>query len=130
MKVSRAQVAQAVSEHLNDVNRTTLIDQAAAWLVNSGKQRQAKYLAEDVARILATQQGYILAKITSARELSEAQMKSLENYVLSLSNGSQVEFIVNVDPSVIGGVRIETPIGSLDETVSTRLMNLARGTNE
>jgi F0F1-type ATP synthase delta subunit len=130
MKVSRTQVATEVVEHLNDVNRTTVIDQAAAWLVSSGKQRQAKYLADDIARILATQQGYVLTKITTARPLDDKQMKSLEAYVLSLSGGNHVEFIVYVDPKVIGGVRIETPIGTLDETVQSRLRKLARGTHE
>ena len=130
MKVSRAQVAHELSRNLNDVNRTTIIEQAASWLVSSGRQRQAKYLAQDVARILASEQGYVLANITTARPLSEHQIESLGKYVLSLSGGQEVEFIYSIDPKVIGGVRIETPVGTLDETVRHRLENLVRGTNE
>ena len=130
MKLSRTQVAEYVSYRLNDVNRTTVIEQAAAWLTSTGKQRQAKYLAEDVARLLATEQGYVLARITTAHTLESQQISSIRDYILSLSGGHEVECIYTVDPLVIGGVRIETPIGSLDETIQHRLMNLARGTNE
>jgi F0F1-type ATP synthase delta subunit len=130
MKVSRTQVAEELVKSLNDVNRTTAIEQAAAWLVDSGKHRQVKYLAQDVARILATDHGYVLANITTAREMSDYQTQSLRNYVLSLSDGNEVEFIFNIDPKVIGGVSIETPVGTLDETVRHRLEKLARGMNE
>jgi F0F1-type ATP synthase delta subunit len=130
MKVSRYQVAEQIADSLYTKNRGSSIAHAAAWLVANRKQRQSRYLAQDIARVLAIKNGYVLARITTARSLNDSDRHSLDNYIMSISECRTVECIYNIDPEVIGGVRIETPVGALDETISHRLMKLARGKNE
>lgn len=121
---TRTQIARNLALGLS-TDRTAAITSAAAWLSAKGKTRQASYLARDVAWILE-QQGYVFARVTVAKPLTSVTEKAVVDYIKSASDATEVELEVIVDPSVIGGVRIETPSSTLDETVINRLQALVR----
>jgi F-type H+-transporting ATPase subunit delta len=121
---TRTQIARNVAPGLTS-DRTKAINEAAAWLTAKGKTRQAKYLAQDVAWILE-QQGYVFARITTAKALTHESEAAIIAYIKSESAAHEVELEKVIDPSVIGGVRIETPSSTLDETVKNRLQALVR----
>jgi F-type H+-transporting ATPase subunit delta len=121
---TRTQIARSVALGLS-TDRSAAIMRAAAWLTAKGKTRQASYLVRDVAWILE-QQGYVYAKVTTAKPLSNHSEKAIIDYIKSTKTVHEVELEVIVDPSVIGGVRIETPSSTLDETVLNRLQALVR----
>jgi F0F1-type ATP synthase delta subunit len=123
------QVAHYLSENLDGPNRTGAIQQVAAWLVKNGKSRQSSYLTRDVAYIL-TGDGYITATVTTARQLDAKAQKAVVEYLKKACGAKEVELVLVTNPTVIGGIRIETPIGTLDETVKQRLMTIVRGNNE
>ena len=126
---TRMQVAHYLSENLDGPRRKEAIKQVAAWLVKNGKSRQAEYLSRDAAYIL-TNDGYVTATITTARPLEQQAQKAVKAYLVKTCDAKEVELVLKVDPAVIGGIRIETPIGTLDETVKQRLMTIVRGNNE
>lgn len=121
---TRMQIARNVAQGLY-TDRQRVIAQAAAWLTAKGKTRQASYLAKDVAWILE-QQNYVFARITVAKPLSPKSEAAITSYIQQASKAKEVELDVVVDPSVIGGVRIETPSSTLDDTVKNRLQALVR----
>lgn len=123
--MTRMEIAQYVAENLR-TGRSLAIDQAAAWLVSSGKTRQSRYLVRDVAAIIA-RTGYIFVKVTTARPMSAGSRLSIEDFVKTATGASSVELELEVDPKVVGGVRIETPTAVLDGTVRTSLANLVEG---
>ena len=123
---SRTQVAGVVAERLARHDRRGAVRAAAAWMVSTGRARQARYLARDVATALAGR-GYVLAEITTARPLHEAARAELVRFIKQETGAHEVELELIVDASVIGGVRIETPAAMLDATVQTKLNNYVEG---
>lgn len=125
---SRTQVAEYVADHLT-TERPTALRSAAAWLVARGRSRQAQYLAQDVATVLAGR-GYVLARVTTARPLSAASRTAVEAFVRRETGARELELETLVDPTVIGGLRLEIPTATLDATVRRRLATLVEGVQE
>lgn len=123
--MTRMQVAQYVANHLIS-GRTQAMNEAAAWLVSSGKVRQASYLARDVAGIIA-RSNYLYVVVTTARQLTPEAKVGIEAYLKQATGATTIELNEVVDPNIIGGVRIETPTAILDGTVHNKLANLVEG---
>lgn len=77
--VSRRQVAAEVAGRLRGGRKQALL-QAAAWLVASGRSRQARYLARDIAAALA-EGGYVLTEVTTAQPLTEHTRRQVVSFV-------------------------------------------------
>ncbi len=122
---TRTQVAAYVTDALERGDKSVL-QTAAAWLVDTGRGRQAEYLARDVARELAGR-GYLWVKVTTARELDANGHRRIEEFLRELTGAKQLEITTEVDPGIIGGVRVETPDAQLDATVRTKLAKFVQG---
>jgi F-type H+-transporting ATPase subunit delta len=116
---SRMQVAAYVADKLGS-DRAGAVRSAAAWLTARGQGRQARYLARDVAQVLATH-GYVLAHVTTARSLSEGAVRAITEFIMSATGAKQIELEQRVDPTLIGGIQLEIPGRSLDASVRTKL---------
>src|SRR5689334_17703423 len=116
---SRMQVAAYVADHLK-ADRRKALRAAAAWLAERGQARQARYLARDVAQVLAAR-GYVTATVTTARRLSDAGRAEVERFIKHATGARDLELVTVVDPSLIGGIKIETPGQALDASVQTKL---------
>jgi|GEM_PF-396192 F0F1-type ATP synthase delta subunit len=133
---SRAQVAEVLAATLADggshesraaaVKRAAAVRQAAAWLVSTGRGRQADYLARDVAAVLE-RRGYALVRVVTARELEAGSRHKIEAYVKELTGVEKLELVTAVDPSLVGGVVIETPSARLDASVKQKLQKFVEG---
>lgn len=124
---SRTQVAQQVAGVLQSGgDRAQIIAEVAAWLYEHGKTRQAPYLIDDVMQALASD-GYVFATITSARPIPEKTRKNINTYLLSINGVKQIECEYLLDASLIGGMRIDTPLGMLDASVRARLAKIVEG---
>jgi len=117
--VSRVQVAEYVADKLASGRREALRE-AASWLVVHGKARQARYLARDVAQVMADR-GYVYARVTTARPLAVLAREEVADFIRTHTRAKELELVTEVDPDVIGGARIELPGAELDSTVRTKL---------
>ncbi len=124
---SRAQVAAYVAGQLPD-GRAAALKQAAAWLQDTGRARQATYLVRDVAAAVA-REGYVTARITTARPLAPGAQAEIEQYIKGQTGAKQLELEMVVDRDVIGGVRVEVPGAELDATVRRKLDRFVQGDN-
>lgn len=123
--MTRMEVARYVAQNLSQ-GRTQALNEAAAWLISGGQVRQARYLASDVARIVA-KSGYLYIVVTTAQPLSSDTKAKIESYLKTVTGAITIEMSEIINPSIIGGVRIETPTAVLDGTVYTKLANLVEG---
>jgi F0F1-type ATP synthase delta subunit len=96
------------------------VREAAAWLLDHGQARGARYLAHDVAAVLAGQ-GYVQARVVTARELSAEARSTVEAYLRQATGAKSLELETATDPSLIGGIIIETPGRALDASVKAKL---------
>ena len=126
---SRTKVASYAASALSDssIKREELVTMLAAWLKDSKHSRQATYLVQDIAKILA-ENGYMYVTVTTAHELSPATHQSIEDF-LKEQYGNTVQLEVNevVNPKIIGGIHLDTPHGSLDATVKSKLIQIIKG---
>lgn len=99
---------------------TTLI---VSSLVQQTRERRVRQLLLRAMDLVADQRGRTVATVVSAVPLSPAQSERLAA-VLSKRYGTDVSINTVVDPSVVGGVRVQIADDVIDASVSSRLADL------
>lgn len=92
-------------------------------LVQQPRGRRIGELVRDASRIVAEQAGKLVATVTSAAPLSDGQAARVARG-LAEKYGKDISINHVVDPSVVGGVRVQLGGDVIDGTVSTRLSEL------
>lgn len=129
---TRTQVAQYVASNIksgNIADRQKAIKIAANWLKKSGKSRQSEYLVRDIT-VELEKSGYLYVIVTSARQLEEKTVDYLKQYLKNIYNVNNLELDIRIDQDLIGGLKIETPVGTLDNSVKARLAKIVEGVSE
>lgn len=114
--VTRRKLAEYVASELQSGDGKDAITKAAAYLIEAGKKRDAGLLVRDIEEILA-ENGTVVADITSARPLSSEDKAA----IAKLLEAKQLHAREVVDPSVLGGVRIEVSGKRLDGTLKHKI---------
>ena len=81
--------------------------------------------ADEFAEIIVTRQNRYIARVTSAINLSQAQLERLGR-ALNAVYGRELKLDVSVDPAVLGGLRVQVGDEVIDGTVETRMSDLTR----
>jgi F-type H+-transporting ATPase subunit delta len=82
-------------------------------------------LVERFLELVAARQQRWIANVSVTRPLTASQLERLEAG-LNAMYGRELKVNVNVDPSLIGGVRVSVGDEMVDSTVITRLSELRR----
>lgn len=98
----------------------TLVEQALA-----GSFRSFHAAVTEYQKVAAATQGEGVALVRVARELTEAERARLEQ-ALSTQYGRPVHLNIEVDPSLLGGMRVEIGDDVIDGTVVSRLDDARR----
>lgn len=121
---SRRLVARSVARRLlAGEDQTIVLRQLAAYVVERRLHKQLAQLVGDIEYELASA-GTVVANITSARTLTSELRQKLSNFIQYETSARRVVLEERIDPSVIGGVLIQTPTLTLDASVSTKLKRL------
>ncbi|MEI5582698.1 MULTISPECIES: F0F1 ATP synthase subunit delta [unclassified Agromyces] len=99
---------------------TTLI---VRHLVQSPRGRRIGEMLRNVAGVVADQRGFDVATVTSAVPLTDDQLARLER-TLGAQAGRRIRFDSVVDPTVVGGVRVQVGDDVIDGSVASRLNDL------
>ncbi len=67
----------------------------------------------------------VLAEVTAARELSEAQTQAIIDRVKSMSNARDVEIKTSINPDIIGGVIIKVGSQVIDASLKGQLRRIS-----
>ncbi|MGN6501398.1 MAG: F0F1 ATP synthase subunit delta [Pseudolysinimonas sp.] len=92
-------------------------------LVQSPRGRRIGQLLQSAAETVADASGGIVATVTAAAPLSSAQLTTLTK-TLTAQYGREPRIDVRIDPSVIGGLRVQVGDDVIDGTVASRLAEL------
>lgn len=95
----------------------------AASVVQRPRERRVRELLVRAERIVAAARSRVVATVTSAVALSDAQIDRL-GALLAAKYGAQVAVNTVVDRSVVGGVRVQIADDVIDASVSSRLSDL------
>ena len=120
--LSRRKVAKYAAAQLADGKSVQVVlSELAAYLVDSRQVRDADLLARSIEESLV-ERGITVATVTSARPLNEKQRSE----VIRLINSQDVRLKEVVDPTLIGGIRVEAPGQMLDTSINRKLTALMR----
>ena len=92
-------------------------------LVQSPRGRRIGPLIQQAAETVADASGGFVATVTAAAPLSATQLDALSK-ALSKQYGREPRIAVRLDPSVIGGLRVQVGDEVIDGTVASRLSEL------
>ncbi|GAB3277007.1 F0F1 ATP synthase subunit delta [Microbacterium sp. Root53] len=99
---------------------TTLV---VSSLVQQPRNRRVRAILSRAIRIVAAQRGRTVATVTTATPLTEAQTQRLAT-ALSRTYGGEVTISAIVDPSVVGGVRVQIADDVIDGSIASRLADV------
>lgn len=117
--ISRRKLAQYASGKIAAGNTQQAVQELAAYLLQSGREREAGLIARDIEAELA-ERGIVVATVTTARPLT-AELKKAVQSMTGAAPGNIREV---VDPEVLGGIRVELPGKQFDGTLRRKLTML------
>lgn len=115
-RVSRRKLAGYVASELRAGNGKGVMQQAAAYLIETGQTHSVDSLVRDIEEILA-ENGTVVADLTSARPLNKEDKAA----IAALLGAKELHARETVDPSVLGGVRVEMSGKRLDGTLKHKI---------
>ena len=122
--LSRRKLALHIANRLERGDESNVaMKELAAYLIDSGRTREAELVIRDIEAALANA-GSVYATVTAARSLSDESKQALHDFIAAKTGAKTVSFEEKVDPSLIGGVKIEYPGHQLDMTVKAKLDKL------
>jgi F-type H+-transporting ATPase subunit delta len=92
-------------------------------LVSQPRGRRIGALLSDAATAVADERGFAIATVTTAAPLAQAQVARLSK-ALGANYGREIHINHVVDPSVVGGLRVQIGDDVIDGTISRRLTEL------
>lgn len=121
-RASRRKIAGEVAELLL-AGKKDAVKQLAAYLVDTGRQRELELIVRDIEAALADR-GVLLAEVAGARKLSGDAEKAVQSYLKKNTGATKIHLRETVDPNLLGGVRISIPGSELDSTLRHTLNQL------
>lgn len=122
-KLSRRLLAEYVAQQLlSDSNqpRSRVIQQLAAYLIDTRRTDEAGLIIRDVDHFLASQ-GHVNVQVTAAFDLSAETQKAIQKLVRVHTQAKTLQVDTSIDPAVLGGARIDIPGRQLDQTILHQL---------
>ena len=92
-------------------------------LVRSSRGRRLRQLLADARDVVADQRGRTVATVTAAAPLSAAQSERLVT-ALTARYGKPVTLNTVVDPTIVGGVRVQVADDLIDASIASRIADL------
>ncbi|MBU0660731.1 ATP synthase F1 subunit delta [Patescibacteria group bacterium] len=104
------------------------LDSAMAVMADFLRKEQVlsklPYILEEYEMYAKKQSGIVSLHVTSARELSKEMIKTVEQ-----AFGDKTEVTTEIDPALIGGIKIRTEDTLLDGSIQAQLIQLQQQIN-
>ena len=120
-KLSRRSIATYVAQQLLEgAPKAKLVDQLAAYLIESGRTKELDSIIRDIQYQL-TEKGYVTGTVTSAHTLSAATLKHVEAYAKEQTRAAKVVLETEVDEALLGGIKLNLPGREMNTTIARQL---------
>lgn len=117
----RRLAAYVAGQLLASGDKKRLIKELAAYLIETGRVRDLNQVVAAIEEALASR-GAVVATVTTARPLSPENKQAIVKQFTP--TGAKLYIRGQIDPSVIGGFKIELPGSQFDGTVIHKLTTL------
>ena len=124
VRLSRRKIASYYAKSLIDgVDAKQLAKQLAGYLIDSKRTKEQQLIISDIEYQLSLR-GVVVANVTSAHELDELTKLAVEKLVRQNIDADDVQLRVEIDSSLLGGLRLEFAGSEIDTTIARRLTAL------
>jgi F0F1-type ATP synthase delta subunit len=124
VRLSRRKIAIHYATSLvGGQNVKQLSKELAAYLIESKRTKELPLIVSDIEYQLGLM-GVVSAKVTSAHVLDDIAKKALIDLVRDKTGARQIHLKENLDPKVLGGMKLEFTGTELDTTIARRLTKL------
>lgn len=117
----RRLAAYIAGQLLANGDKKRVVNELAAYLIETGRVRDLNQVMAAIEEALASR-GVVVAKVTTARPLSPEMKKAITKRFTPPD--ARLHIREQIDPSVIGGFKIELPGSQFDGTVIHKLTTL------
>lgn len=127
MSSKRYHLAQVLGERsLNVSNTKKLAQEIAAYLLETGQLPELDSLMRDIINY-RTQKGVVEAKAVSANPLSARDIADIRDILkIEYPQAKQFQLDQDIDPGVLGGVKVDLPGEQLDLTIRAQVNKFKR----
>ena len=122
-KLSRRTIATYVVVQLQAGHGSAAIQQLAGYLVESRRTKELNIIVRDIQTALANQ-GEINGTVTTAFALTAETKKAIEASLIAKTKATSITLEEVINPSVLGGYKVEFPGHELDQTIHHQLTTL------
>jgi len=121
--VPRAQQAKAVLALLEKMGVGDLTRRFVGTVARNRRLVQLPKIIDGYMALLAAHRGEVTATVTAAKPLSAPQTEQV-TAALRAAVGRKVAIAVNVDPALLGGLKVKVGSRLIDASVATKLQRL------
>lgn len=131
MRVPRHIVAQAIAERTMGIHDPQLLArEIAAYLLEERRVNELESILRDIMQF-RMDHGVLEAEVVTAHPVDEHVLAHVKQLLqTAYPDTKQVHVDTRLEPTVIGGLRIDLPNDQLDMTVATKLATFKRLTSE
>ncbi len=124
IRLSRRKVAQYfVKAILAGKQTSQLLHELAAYLLDTKRTKELELITRDIEYVFS-HHGVVVADIVTASELTSALRQAISKLVRDRLDAKTVELRARVEPTVLGGIKLDVAGLRLDDTLSHRLTTL------
>lgn len=121
--ISRADQRKAMMAVLDKMGASELTSKFIGYVAMNRRLGALKAISRAFLERLASHRGEVTADVVSARDLTKAQVKAVED-ALKEALGGKVAVNLSVDPELIGGLVVKVGSRMIDTSVKTQLQKL------
>lgn len=120
-RLSRRKIAGYIADQLALGKETKkIIRELAAYLVSTRRTKELDLIVRDIEYEL-TKRGIVLARVTTAFDLQAATRSAVTKLIKERTSAKIIELEQHIDPTVLGGFKIDLPGLKMDATIAHRL---------
>jgi F-type H+-transporting ATPase subunit delta len=124
-KLSRRQLAAYAAAAMADGQSSKVIaPRLAAALIANKKSGQLEQLIQDIAYELEERRLAANALVSSAGRLNPELLGEVKAFIAKQTGAKEVSIEQQIDPSLIGGIQIETAKQAWNQTIKRRLTDI------
>ena len=117
-------IARGFVSQLETKGKKTAVRELAALILENRIHGQLDSILDSIQAELLRAQGVVEAEATSVYPLTEQLKKEIQRIVATKTNAKKVILHEQLDPRVLGGVKITAPDMELDLTLHAKLAKL------
>ena len=117
--------AAEVGKLMKDMGVGSITQNLMGVMAENGRLPETEKVAADFTKLMMAARGEVSATVTSAEPLQDAELADIKAAMGKfLESGQKLNFTVQVDPTIVGGLVIDIGDKHIDLSINTRIKKM------